>query len=136
MTQLFSGITGVTSGAVDTVSPLVHGETAHPPQAQQSTASERLNQDGIINCIGEAGSLAVSGDQPSVNVDGGLSLLYFWRFQHSVGSNNVVTTLQNYGISRSVALVVSARLPKLPKLLLIEGLRNQQQINVFQDVEA
>jgi hypothetical protein len=136
MTQLFSGITGVTSGAVDTVFPLVPGETAHPPQAQQSTASERLNQDGIIDRIGEARSLAVSGDPPSVNVDGGLSPLYFWQFQHSVGSNNVVTTLQNYGISWSVALVVSAGLPKLPKLLLIEGLRNQQQINVFQNVEA
>jgi hypothetical protein len=35
MTQLFSGITGVSSGAVDIVSPLVPGETAHPPQATQ-----------------------------------------------------------------------------------------------------
>jgi len=97
MTQLFSGITGVTSGAVDTVSPFVPGETAHSPQAQQSTALERLNQYGISNCIGEAGSLAVSGYPPSVNVDGGLSLLYFWQFQHSVGSNNVVITFQDHG---------------------------------------
>jgi hypothetical protein len=35
MTQLFSGITGVSSGAVDIVSPLVPGETAHPPQTTQ-----------------------------------------------------------------------------------------------------
>jgi hypothetical protein len=76
MTQLFSGITGVSSGAVDIVSPLVPGETAHPPQA---------------------GRLAVSGDPPYVNVDGGWSLLYFWQTQHSVGSNSVATTLQDYG---------------------------------------
>ena len=47
MTQLFSGITGVSSGAVDIVSPLVPGETAHPPQG------------AAINFIRETGSLVV-----------------------------------------------------------------------------